>query len=157
MKFLVTKELHTSPLLASLITGVSLALFLYLTVDILLHAYVIGVDIDAITSTLYGNEEIFVEPILLDSLLLQVHIDFFMSLLSIMVLASIYIRLYSTRLSTKWLVHTVFILGLLSPIMLMVAFFTSVAFVYIWIGSFLMGHILAMFMTLAIIKKVWFK
>ena len=137
--------------------GVSVALFFYLGLDAVLHAYVIGSDMQSISNTLYGNVEEFIEPVLLDSLLLQVHIDLFMSLFSIMIIASIYIRLYSDKSVTKWLVHTLFILGLFAPLFLMVAYFTSIGFVYAWLASFVLGHLLGIGLSLLIIKKLLFK
>jgi len=157
MKFLVTKDLAHSTLLGNLMVGVSVALLFYLGLDVLLHAYVIGSDMETITNTLYGNVEEFIEPILLDSLLLQVHIDLFMSLFSIMIIASIYIRLYSSCKHTKMYVHTLFIMGLLAPLFLMVSYFTSIGFVYAWLVCFALGHLLGMGMSLRIIRKLLFK
>lgn len=157
MKFLVTKELEHTTLLYRLMAGVSIALFLYLGLDVVLHAYVLGADIRSISTTLYGNIEEFIEPILLDTLLLQVHIDLFMSLFAIMIIASIYIRLYTGKVSTKWLVHMLFILGLLAPALLLIAYFNSVGFVYVWLGSFVGWHLLGMLMSLLIIKRLLFK
>lgn len=156
MKFLVTKDLAHSTLLGTLMLGVSVALFFYLGLDVVLHGYVFGFDFQSIANTLYGNSEEFIEPLLIDSLLLQVHIDLFMSLFSIMILASIYIRLFSAKKSTKKLVHVLFIFGLAAPIALLIAYFTSFAFVYSWIVSFLFWHLVAMGMSLAIIKKLLF-
>ena len=157
MKFLITKDLQHSTLLGNLMAGVSVALFFYLGLDVVLHAYVIGSDLESILNTLYGNVEEFIEPILLDSLLLQIHIDLFMSLFSIMIIASIYIRLYSDKSITKWLVHTLFIFGLLAPLFLIVAYFTSMGFVYAWLASFVLAHLLGMGLSLLIIKKLLFK
>ena len=157
MKFLVTKDLQHSRLLGNLMIGVSVALFFYLGLDVLLHAYTIGFDLVSIANTLYGNVEEFIEPILIDSLLLQVHSDLFMSLFSIMIIASIYIRLYSDKSVTKWLVHMLFIMGLTAPLFLIVAYFTSISFAYAWLASFILGHLLGIFMSLRIIKKLLFK
>ena len=157
MKFLVTKDLAHSSLLGNLMAGVTVAIFFYFVLDIVLHAYVIGLDVTTISTTLFGNTEEFIEPILIDTLLLQVHIDLFMSLFSIMIVASIYIRLNSIKAMTKWLVHTLFILGLLAPLLLIVAYFTSVIFIYLWLASFILGHLLGMLLSLMIIKKLLFK
>lgn len=157
MKFLITKELVRSALLTNLILAVSVALLFYLGLDVVLHGYVIGFDLQGIINTLYGNEEEFIEPIIIDSLLLQVHINLFMSLFSMIMIASIYIRLFSDKKMTKWLVHLLFILGLIAPIVLMIAYFTSMVFVYIWIVSFFAGHILSTIMLLLIINKLLFK
>jgi len=157
MKFLVTKDLQHSTLLGNLMVGVSVALFFYLGLDVVLHGYLLGTNLTEINTTLYGNVEEFVVPILIDSLLLQVHSDLFISLFGIMIIASIYIRLFSGKKSTKSFVHLLFILGLLSPIMLLIAYFSSVVFVYLWVASFLLWHLLGMGMALAIIKKLLFK
>ncbi|MBT8348128.1 MAG: hypothetical protein HKP62_01610, partial [Sulfurovum sp.] len=94
MKFLVTKDLAHSTLLRYLMGSVVFATLLYLGIDTILHAYVIGLDMNSISVTLLGDAENFVEPILIDSLLLQVHIDLFMTLFALLILSSIYIRLY---------------------------------------------------------------
>ena len=157
MKFLVSKDLAHSTLLRHLIAGVVTALFFYLVLDMVLHTYVVGLDTTAVSTTLYGNSEAYIEPILIDTLLLQVHIDLFMSLLTIMIVASIYIRLYHTSMITKWLVHLLFILGLLSPILLIIAYFSTMGFVYAWLISFILGHFLGILMSLLILKKLFFK
>ena len=157
MKFLVTKDLAHSTLLSRLMLGVCVALFFYLGLDVLLHGYVLGADMTSIQNTLYGNTEEFIEPILIDTLLLQVHTDLFMSLFSILIIASIYIRLYSSQTITKWLVHFLFILGLLAPLSLVIAYFTSMGIVYVWLATFILGHFLGMWMSLRIIKKLLFR
>jgi len=157
MKFLITKDLEHTTLLSKLMAGVSISLFFYLILDVALHGYVLGADITSISTTLYGNQEEFIEPILLDTLLLQVHIDLFMSLFTVMIIASIYIRLYSAKVTTKWLVHTLFILGLVAPMVLLITYFTSSIFVYVWLVSFVLGHLLGMGMSLVIIKRLLFK
>lgn len=157
MKFLVTKELSYSALLKNLVVGVCIALFFYFILDVLLHGYIIGYTFEEINATLYGNAEEFIEPILIDSLLLQVHIDLFMSLFGVMIIASIYIRLYSTQKMTKFLLHTLFLLSLFSPVMLMLAYVSSKMLVFIWIACFVLGHLLAMVMSMMIVKKLLVK
>lgn len=154
MKFVITKELEHSKLLNTLMTGVSVALFFYFIFDLFLHMFLIGSSLSAIHNTLYGNMEEFIEPILLDTLLLQVHIDLFMSLMSLMILTTIYIRLFAEEKRTQGMVHLLFIVGLLSPLMLMAAYFGSKFFVYVWIVTFLLGHLLAMFFALRIVMRL---
>jgi len=154
MKFLITKELSQNSLLNHLMAGVVGAIFLYLILDIVLHHFLFGLGIATLTTTLYGNMDEFIEPILLDTLLLQVHIDLFISLFALMMVGSIYIRLYATHTLTKPLVHLLFILGLLSPLAILVAYFTNVIALYLWLGSFVLWHLLAMVLSLLIIRKL---
>lgn len=155
MKFVISKDLEHSTLLNTLMTGVSAALFFYLLFDVILHGLLIGSDVSTISSTLYGNAEEFIEPILLDTLLLQVHIDLFMSLFTLMILSTMYIRLFSEEKTTKWLIHLMFIIGLATPLMLLVAYMGTLFFVYVWIFAFLAGHLLAIFFALRIMKRLF--
>ncbi|GIU00752.1 hypothetical protein TSL6_12580 [Sulfurovum sp. TSL6] len=157
MKFLVTKDLAHSTLLSYLMGSVVFAILFYLGFDIVLHAYVIGLDMHSISVTLFGDAENFVEPVLIDSLLLQVHIDLFMTLFAIVILSSIYIRLYSSKGMTKWVVHLLFILGMLAPLALLVAYFVSAYFTAVWLISFVLWHILASIVAVITLKKLLFK
>lgn len=157
MKFLVTKDLAHSTLLSYLMGSVVFVILLYLGLDTVLHAYVIGLDMHSVSVTLFGDAENFVEPLLIDSLLLQVHIDLFMTLFALLILSSIYIRLYSSKVMTKWIVHLLFILGMLSPVTLMLAYFVSTLFAAMWLISFILWHLLASVVAIMILKKLLFK
>ena len=157
MKFLVTKDLAHSQLLAYLMGGVLVAILLYLGLDVVLHGYVIGSDMAAIQSTLFGNAETFEEPILIDSLLLQVHIDLFMTIFVLLILSSIYIRLHDKTTRMKWVLHTLFITGLLAPLSLLFAYLWSETFVMVWIVTFLLWHLLAFVVILSIFPRLKFR
>ena len=157
MKFLVTKDLAHSTLLSYLMGSIVFAILLYLGLDTVLHAYIIGLDMHSVSVTLFGDAENFVEPILIDSLLLQVHIDLFMTLFAILILSSIYIRLYSDKVMTKWIVHLLFIMGMLAPAALILAYLVSALFTAVWLIGFILWHVLASLVALMILKKLWFK
>jgi hypothetical protein len=110
-----------------------------------------------ISVTLFGDAENFIEPVLIDSLLLQVHIDLFMTLFALLILSSIYIRLYSDKVMTKWVVHVLFIMGMLAPATLVLAYFVSASFTAIWLISFVLWHILASIVAVMTLKKLLFK
>lgn len=137
--------------------SVVFAILLYLVMDVVLHAYVIGSDIAAVKSTLFGNAETFEEPILIDSLLLQVHIDLFMTLFSLLILSSVYIRLHEKTKTLRITVHALFFLGIISPIFLLLAYLWSDVFVYLWIVTFLLWHVWAFLVSLTIFRRLNFK
>ena len=157
MKFLVTKDLSHSRLLAYLMGSVVTVILIYLMLDVVLHGYVIGSDMQSIHNTLFGNVETFEEPILIDSLLLQVHIDIFMTLFALLILSSIYIRLYEKTSLMKITVHALFIFGITAPIFLLLAYFWSEWFVYLWLGSFFLWHGMALLLSLMIFRRLNFK
>lgn len=157
MKFLVTKELEHSTLLIYLMSAVVFVMLLYIGFDTALHAYVVGLDMQSISLTLFGDAENFVEPVLIDVLLLQVHIDLFMTLFSILILSSIYIRLYSSKAMTKWIVHLLFVFGMMAPIALMLAYLVGPLFVPVWLIAFVLWHVMALMVGIIILKKLLFK
>ena len=157
MKFLVTKDLSHSRLLAYLIGAVIFAIILYLVMDVVLHSYVIGLDLPTIHTTLAGNAETFEEPILIDSLLLQVHIDLFMTLFALLILSSVYIRLHEKTSAMKVLLHTLFLLGLFTPLFLLVAYLWSPLFSYVWLGAFIVWHVMAVLLALITFKRLNFR
>ncbi len=157
MKFLVTKDLAHSKLLSYLMGSVIVVIIMYLILDIVMHSYVIGSDIVSIKSTLFGNIETFEEPILIDSLLLQVHIDLFMTLFALLILSAIYIRLYSSSQFIKATLHSLFMLGMTSPIFLLLAYLWSEIFIYLWLVSFFLWHIIACIISLIVLKRLVIK
>jgi len=157
MKFLVTKDLSHSRFLAYLIGAVMFAIILYLVMDVVLHAYVIGLDIPSIYTTLIGNTETFEEPILIDSLLLQVHIDLFMTLFALLILSSVYIRLHDKTALMKIVLHTLFLSGLITPLFLLLAYFWLDLFAYAWLSSFFIWHSLALVLALMTFKRLNFR
>jgi len=134
--------------------SVVFAILIYLVLDVILHSYVIGMDLISINNTLFGNVETFEEPILIDSLLLQVHIDLFMTLFALLILSSIYIRLYKKTSLMKVTVHTLFIFGIMAPIFLLLAYFWSETFVYLWLVSFALWHMMAFVLSLMIFRRL---
>ncbi|WP_309498899.1 hypothetical protein [Sulfurovum sp.] len=157
MRFLVTKDLEHSTLLTTLMSAVVFAILLYIGFDAVLHAYVIGSDIQSISLTLFGDAENFVEPVLIDALLLQVHIDLFMTLFAMLILSSIYIRLYSSKAMSKWIVHLLFVFGMMAPITLLFAYFVGALFVPVWLIAFVLWHVMAFMVGIIILKKLLFK
>ena len=157
MKFLVTKDLAHSRLLAYLMGTVMFAIMIYLIMDVVLHSYVIGLDITAIHNTLLGNAETFEEPILIDSLLLQVHIDLFMTLFALLILSAIYIRLYAKTSVMKVTLHMLFLSGLFTPLFLLITYLWSPLFAYVWLASFMIWHAMAIVLVLMTLKRLNFR
>ncbi len=156
MKFLVTKELKGSPLLLHLMGMVVVSILLYLILDVLVHGYILGWNMEAMTSTLYGNAENFEEPVLFDTLLLQVHIDLFMTIFALLILSSVWIRFASPKRGMKWVLHAVLLLGLLAPLLLLLAYGVGLFFLYGWLLAFFLWHGMAIMMALSVLKKWWF-
>ena len=151
MRFLTkSKELENNPLLKSLMAFLLVTLILYLALDILLHHEQIGLTLSQATNTIMGNEEEFLEPILLDTILEHIHFDTLSSLLSLMMIAVILIRL-KPKNQKQYCIHFAFMSAILSQVALIFSFYHQ-GFIAIWIGLFLTWHIVAVIMG---INSLW--
>ncbi len=154
MKFLVTKDTQATGLLRFLMGGLLAAVLLYLPMDAALHGLQLGFAPANVGATLYGNEEAFIEPILLDALLLQVHIDLFMTLFVVLILSAIIVRLMETKRTKRVLLHLLGTTGLLMPLLLLGAYLFGTVVLYSWIGVFVFWHLFAFGLSIVLLKKV---
>ncbi|MCH9814736.1 MAG: hypothetical protein K0U47_12430 [Epsilonproteobacteria bacterium] len=151
MKFLVTKTLDHNPLLKKLVWVVTAILLLFLILDLILHHYQIGLTLEAATSTIMGDEENFIDPILFDTLLERVHIDIFISLLTLLVISSIFVAVAKQTSVLNKLLHFSFSTAILSHITLLMGYYWGVTFIVFWIVLCILWHLLAMLMALMIL------
>jgi hypothetical protein len=154
MKFLVTKDKEAAPLLRVLMGGLLIAILLYLPMSIALHGVQLGFTPQMLQATLYGDEAAFVEPILLDVLLLQVHIDLFMTLFVVMMLSALAVRLLDRKTSKLRVLHLLGVTGLLMPLSLLGAYFFGTFLLYVWIGVFLVWHLFAFGLSVILIQRL---
>ncbi|CAA6801984.1 MAG: Unknown protein [uncultured Sulfurovum sp.] len=152
MKFLVTKELAHNPLLKMLVLMFVAILVLFLFSNVVLHHYQIGLTFESASESILGNEEAFVERMLLDTLLEKIHIDLFTSMITLTLLVMIYIRIYEPQSNT--MIHIGFIAAILSIVSLVLSYFLGELFVMFWIGFFLLWHAVALYFSLLIIMKL---
>ena len=157
MKFLVTKELWHNQLLKWLVVLLVLMLLLFLVSDVLLHHFQIGLESSKAIETILGNEEEFTDPILFDALLERVHIDLFTSTITLMLLAVVYVRVAPQDKLKSLPIHLSFLTAIFSHMALMGGFYAGEIIIQLWIGLFLLWHIIAMFMSFYIIAKLVYK
>lgn len=149
MKFTVVKDVKNDSLMRPLLGGLLLFIFLFLTADIFLKNDHIGLTPSALSQTLYGNEEAFVEPVSEHFLLELIHSDIFFMMMTLLTLSAVYARLCQNRKLRLININLTMILALLAIILLPLAYYLSPLFIMPWIVSFYAWHIMAVVMTLA--------
>lgn len=152
MKFLVTKELEQNRLLTLQVLWLTSILTLFLVSDIVLHHYQIGLTPVLALETILGNEEAFLEPMLLSALLERIHIDIFISMITLMLLVVIYIRLSKERKNK--MIHLAFLSAILAPVSLLLGYFFGEIFIFLWLGLFVVWHLCALYFSLMIFRKL---
>ncbi|HHD75936.1 MAG TPA: hypothetical protein ENK82_08735 [Campylobacterales bacterium] len=154
MQFLdKSKELNKNPLLKRVILFLVGTLLLYLGVDTLLHNQQIGLTLTTATHTILGNEEEFLDPILFDTLLEKTHANLLSSMITIMLLATIYIRLTKYTQKRQPVIHLTFLTAILSHVALLLTQ-SYPLLIGIWISLFLLWHLLALYLSVIILWKL---
>jgi len=152
MKFLVTKELAQNKLLRVQVLWLTALLALFLLTDMVLHHYKVGFDPAMALEHILGNEEAFVEPIIFSVLLENIHIDLFVSMITLMLLVVIFIRVTKSRDSK--MIHLAFLSAILAPVSLLLGYFYGAVFINLWIGLFVLWHLFALYFAVAIFRKL---
>ena len=146
MKFTVTKELRHNAPLRQLIMILLLGIGLFLVLDMFNHFVQLGFNISDIRATILGDEEAFVEPLPLSSLLQIIHMDLFFSVIVLFLLAIVYVRVGKNDSVKTIMIHTLFLSSILSHVALFFIAKVGVIMIAIWLGLFWFWHILAMVM-----------
>ncbi|NOR56228.1 MAG: hypothetical protein GQ531_08475 [Sulfurovum sp.] len=152
MKFLVTKELGQNKLLRLQVLWLTAILTLFLFTDLVLHHYQVGLTPTLAVEQILGNEEAFIEPILLSVLLENIHIDLFISMITLMLLVVIFMRVAHDA-KTK-LIHLAFLSAIMAPIALLLGYFYAEVFISLWIGLFILWHLCALYFAMTIFRKL---
>lgn len=153
MKFLVTKELSSNTLLRVQVLWLTAILALFLLADMIVHHYKIGLSPVLAYEHILGNEEAFVEPIIFSVLLENIHIDLFVSMITLMLLVVIFIRV--TQVQKTKMIHLAFISAILAPLSLLLStFFYGEVFIDLWIGLFILWHLSAFYFVVVIFRKL---
>ena len=155
MRFLVTKELQDNTPLKQLVGILVGVLILFLLLDVILHHYQIGFTLTQAKETILGNMEVFIEPMLFDMLLERIHIDTLTALITLMLLALIYIRVSSTP--NRWLLHIGFTSAVVTQLTLLGSFWLGEMAIILWIVCFMLWHFIAILFAIVTLWRLYAK
>ena len=129
--------------------GLLLFILLFLTADVVLKNDHIGLTPTALTQTLFGDEEEYIEPVTEHFLLELIHSDIFFMMMTLLTLSAVYARLCQNKSMRIVNINATMISALLTVLFLPLAYYLSAHFVLPYIITFYSWHILALFMAIA--------
>ena len=139
--------------MSNILKGLLLAILLYLISDFLVKYFTIGLSLNALNLSLFGNEEEFVDAMSQSVLLEFWHTEIFFIMMILLTLSAIYIRVVSQVKNYKLTLNTVMISALLSLVSLPLSFYISSDFLYIYVASYFVWHLGAIKMSL---RSLWY-
>ena len=148
MRFTLIKDLKQDQMMKPILSGLLLFTFLYLLSDILVKHYSFGVSIHDVTLSLFGNEDEFLDPMSKASFLEHWHIEIFFIMMILLSLSAVFIRLCTSKINML-ILNVTLIASILSIISLALAYFVSQGFITIYVVSFFIWHLFAIYMSIA--------
>ena len=133
-----------------LLNGLLLFIFLYIIFDVFVKSHTMGISPSAVSTTLFGNADEFVDPINKSVFLEFVHMQIFFLMMILLTLSAVYLRLlHQKRKNTLLVLNILMLSALLSPVALVTAYFYSAEFIGIYLFAFFSWHTVAFYMTLS--------
>ena len=154
MKFLVSKNVHTNPNFKLLLGFYSFLLLFYFIGDLFYLQHFFGDSPASILSTLKGNEEEFLEPLSLLSLLEHIHISLFLGIMALFTTLAIILRLELSRGHKGFIIVTSMLSLLIASLALVTTYFFSNTFVYLFFGGTILWHAMGLYALLLILKEL---
>lgn len=144
MKFTVIKNLQKDSAMSLILKGFLFFILLYVVSDIFVMKSTFGISAEAVSSTLFGNEEAYIDPINEASFLEFWHTQIFFIMMILLTLSAVFIRV--AKRSRNILTNALMTTALISLISLPLAFYTSKIFIDIYIVSYFLWHLVAIYM-----------
>lgn len=132
-----------------LLSGLMLFTGAFLVADIFLKDQHIGLSIKTISQTLYGNEELFAEPVSEHFVLELLHSDIFFMMMVLLTLSAVYARLCPFKRVAVVVINIAMLAGLSDIVLFALAYFRGSAYIFPWLGAFWIWHAAALFMAAA--------
>lgn len=127
-----------------ILKGFLFFILLYVVSDIFVMKSTFGISAEAVSSTLFGNEEAYIDPINEASFLEFWHTQIFFIMMILLTLSAVFIRV--AKRSRNILTNALMATALISLISLPLAFYISKIFIDIYIVSYFLWHLVAIYM-----------
>lgn len=155
MKFTIIKDLKKDKIMKPILSSVLIFSILYITSDFFVKYNSFGITPEAVKLTLLGDEEQFLDPLGKNAFLEYWHIEIFSIMMVCFIISTLYIRLSMGSKTTLFIVNTLLISAILSLILLPISYFYSAIFIYPYLFTFYLWHILLLLTSLSSIKALY--
>jgi len=157
MKFLLSKDLHSNSNFTLLLGFYALMMLFYFIGDTFYLINFFGSNINEVLSTLKGNEDEFIEPLSLLSLLEHIHISLFLAILALFTTMAIILRVQLRFLHKKLIIIISMTSLFLSFMALIGTYFYIDIFVYAFVAFSILWHLSGVYALLIVLKQVLLK
>ena len=145
MKFTLIKNIQKDSSMSLILKGFLVFILLYLISNILVMNSSFGISVDSINTTLFGNEDEYIDPITEASFLEFWHTEIFFIMMILLTLNAIFIRV--AKKSRIIITNLLMISAISSLIALPLAYYVSDYFVNVYLLGFFSWHAIAIYVV----------
>ena len=156
MRFTLIKNLQEDKSMRPILTGLLIFTLFYLISDIFVKHLNFGIFPDAVSLSLFGDEEQYIDPLSTASFLEFWHIEIFLMMMILLTLSAVFIRLSKKNKSKVIILNVLMLSALFSLISLLLAFFISKTFVFLYSFLYIVWHVTAIYMILYSLWKLYY-
>lgn len=156
MKFTLIKDIKQDSMMKPILSGLLFFTLLYLVSDVFVKYSSFGITPNAVFITLVGNEEEYLDPISKASFLEFWHVEIFFVMMILFTLSAVYIRLVQASKISIVVVNLMMISAIIALVSLPMAYFLSSSFIMVYVISFFIWHICALFSVLSSLKSFYY-
>ena len=156
MRFTLIKSLNQDKSMRPILTGLLIFTLFYIISDILVKYSNFGVFPNEVTTTLFGNEDEFIDPLSASSFLEFWHVEIFFIMMILLTLSTVFVRLAKHNTLKIIVLNILMLSALFSLFSLLFAFFISPVFVLAYSILFLTWHMVAMYMIIYSLWKLYY-
>jgi len=146
VKFTLVKNIQTNSVMSLILKGFLVFVLLYLISNILVMDSSFGISVESVSTTLFGNEDEYIDPITESTFLEFWHTEIFFIMMILFTISAIFIRV--SKRSRMILTNLLMVSALLSLIALPLAYYISDFFVNVYVFAFFSWHAMATYIIL---------
>ncbi len=154
MRFTLIKDLRQDASMRPILTGLLIFTLFYILADFIVKYFNFGVFPKAISLSLFGDEEQFIDPLSKASFLEFWHMEIFFIMMILLTLSAVFIRVAKNSNYKLFFLNTLMLSALFSLIALLLAYFVSSTFVIVYSFLYSLWHLTAIYMILYSLWKL---
>jgi len=131
-----------------LLNGLLIFMLMYLIADIFVIDATLGLLVEDIKMTLFGNIDEYIDPIDKSVFLEYIHGEIFFMMMILLTLSTVYARLCSIKNYSIIIINILMLSALLALISLAISYFYAPSFLSVYVLSYFIWHITAFIMAL---------
>jgi len=152
VRFTLIKDVKQDKAMKPLLNGLLIFIMLYIVFDLFVKEHTMGLTVQTVSTTLFGNTKEFLDPMDLSVFLEFIHMQIFFLMMLLLTLSAVYLRLLYKKQNSLLIMNLVMLFGLLTPIILAFSYFYAPSFISIYLLCFFGWHTFAFYMS---IKSLW--